>query len=192
MQNYILENKLAWLNNKLTLEKFEKYLAKDAERKAEVNAKKRAEFDEKIKSKRTEEEDKRIQEAIERGELSAGFMSHFTLTSAERKRLLEVKRQKNVEKIKATANTVKNISKQTFGKIGNWVKKIYKEYNFSPKEEAIMNSASAAIQAVHTNVDPTYYGENAASEISPSNESSKKYHRKWRDWFFNYQVYFIQ
>lgn len=168
MQNYVLENKLAWLNNKLTLDKFEKYLAKTDERKASVIAEKKAKHDESVKSKRTAEQDKQIQEAIERGEMPGGFFANAMLTSAEKQRLEEVKRKKRNEETTAIIKSTVQKTNNFINKVGNWVKNIYKEYNFSPKEEAIMDSASAAIQSVHTNVDPTFYGENAAANISPS------------------------
>ena len=169
MQKYILDNKLAWLNNKLTLEKCNKYRAGADSRKETAKMEAQAKKDEEKRAKRTEQQQAAIAKAIESGE--GGDFLRMSMTSDERRQFDEKRKMVSAETSKSKLKQGSDIVKRTWTNISNWIKGKDKEYKFNKKEEAVMDSATSAIQSVITNVDPTYYGNNAAAEVSPKVES---------------------
>jgi hypothetical protein len=169
MQKYILDNKLAWLNNKLTLEKFNKYRTNMDSGKETAKMEARANKDEEKKAKRTEEEQAAIAKALESGEGNRALRKSMT---AEERKMFDAKHKAvAIENTRAKLKHNSEVVKRTWSNISNWIKSKYKEYKFNKKEEAVMDSATSAIRSVITNVDPTYYGNNIAAEVSPKVES---------------------
>lgn len=166
MRKYVLENKLAWLNSKLTLEDFEKYRAQSTNRIAAIAEEK------KQKEDAANEKYKEISNIVTK-QYGAGAMSK--IPSSE---LAKIKAAADKAGVKADVDPKSNFNKfsnflsKSISSVANWVKDKFKQYKFNEHEQNVMNEASGAIAMVHTKVDPTYYGKNEAAEISVGAESS--------------------
>lgn len=161
MKKYVIDNDLAWLTNDITVEDFEKHMEqrkKDAigafKALKEGGAKGLKEYQEKLTAERQKN-----------GESLLGFESSSDSESSKSSS------DSDADVLSTNNSANKEKTKQQYGHmfkaIGNWVKSKFKEYKFNDREQEIMNSATAAIQEVHTNVDPTFYGNNPASNIKP-------------------------
>lgn len=153
MKKYILDNKLAWLTNELTLEDFRKYSEGVGQFKTQV-------ADQTKREKRSQEQQAKIEKLISTGS-GASVLDKINMTKEERQ---QYNAQFNTNKERKWDDFKKSVS-DSVAKASNWIKSKYKEYKFNKKEENVMNSATAAIQAVHKNVDPTFYGDNPASGV---------------------------
>lgn len=154
MKKYVLDNKLAWLTNDITDEEFEKHMEESTKQMM-------GQFKSGAKASKNVKE---FKEQDNKKHSGGGAGTSF---GGSKDRLEASNEEGNVKKASHDSQAGQNQFGKAFKAIGNWVKSKFKEYKFNDREQSIMNSATAAIQEVHTNVDPTFYGNNPASSVKP-------------------------